>query len=140
MLYVGGNTNATGASTTGTFCMNFSTSNYLSNALFHIKPETVPTDCMDVLARCCQDRDCSLLSQIKELFQYVEVLRKSPGKPPYCTQACHNLISDILGTKYGLDLVTCDCSMVEERSIPTISHLCQPFQSNPFVKEFFLSK
>ena len=99
--------------------------------LFRVKPET---DCMDVLVRCCQDEDCPLLHQIKDLFQCVEVLRKPPEEPPYCTSTCRNLVSAILCTEYGLELLSCNCSGVKERNVPKINYLCQPFQCNALEK------
>ena len=102
--------------------------------LFHVKPEPPPMDCMDVFVRCCQAEDCLLLSQIKDLFQCVEVLRKPPEEPPYCTSTCRNLVSDVLATEYGLDLLSCNCSGVKEGNVPKINYLCQPFQSNALTK------
>ena len=102
--------------------------------LFHVKPEPPPMDCMDIFVRCCQDEDCLLLHQIKDLFQCVEVLRKPPEEPPYCTSTCRNLVSDVLATEYGLDLLSCNCSGVNEGNVPKINYLCQPFQSNALTK------
>ena len=103
------------------------------NAVY-VKPETVPIDCMDILVRCCQADDCPLLRQIKDLFQCVEVLEKSPETPPFCTRTCRSLVSEVLSTEYGSDLLSCNCSRVEQANVPKISNLCQPFQSHALVK------
>ena len=81
--------------------------------------------------RCCQN-GCPLLRQIEDLFQCVEVLRKSPESPPYCTRTCHNLTSEVLSTEYGLDLLSCNCSSVE--NVPKMKYLCKPFQSHAIKK------
>jgi hypothetical protein len=93
-------------------------------------PITGTLDCMDILDRCCQDVDCSLLNQLNHLFQCIEALRRPPGQPPYCTDYCRGLISQILQTEYGAYLESCNCSRVEETNVPKISFLCQPFQSH----------
>ena len=78
--------------------------------------------------RCCKDDYCRLLSQIADLFQCVEILRKPPGKPPNCTSTCRSLVSKVLNTDYGSDLLTCDCSTVEKEKVPKMNYLCRPFQ------------
>ena len=83
------------------------------------------------------DSECALLRQIKELFQCVEVLRESPGNPPYCTKHCIRLISDILATEYGSDLLSCNCLRVKEENVPKINYLCEPFQRNAVEKCVF---
>ena len=103
--------------------------NCFSNRLLLFKPETLTkADCMDVLTRCCKDDDCLLLSQINDLFQCVETLQQPPGSLPRCTETCRNLISTVLATDYGVELLSCNCSNVQ--NVPKIKHLCRPFQLN----------
>jgi hypothetical protein len=102
-----------------------------------IRTDSLQTDCMDVLTRCCEDSGCLLLDQIPVLFQCVEILREPPEIPPYCTPDCHDIVRKILYTEDGWHLTNCSCSSLEKLRVPMISHLCRPFQQNAFSKCYF---
>jgi hypothetical protein len=84
---------------------------------------------MDVLQSCCEV-GCPLMHQISELFDNcAEVLRTPSTEPPYCTKNCGDIVSDILSTKYGQDLLRCaNCAKLE--NVPKIKYLCREFQLN----------
>jgi hypothetical protein len=90
--------------------------------------ENAKKDCLDVVQSCLDDPFCVRLFLNPDLQVCAEVLQTPPGLSPHCTKVCRELVLTMIDTGFGLDMLQCNCSTVQDAYTPIIGALCRPFQ------------